>query len=446
MSNENKNESAESNSNEEINSKTNLEKVIDDSSKMNDNSLKEENYFQRENELKNIRQNYIDERREMKVKSLKGIKKLVLKYLKYTDSIFKCGINIKYNCSKFYNCVQNGLNIPIVSSNIYLVEGDGNYFYRCLSVFLYGRIDYFDVLRKAVITFCKKNKEEIIEFRKEVEIRNGVFIETKEYIDSMEKNINWSSDIEITICSYLFCVNIAIYSYCNDGMNYEYVNSYLYDENNLNYPLMIMSNEKLDHFHLIYPKVEMEENNIIAKYLDLNNNDEEVTKIINDINPFPKYTKGTDENLYYNIFKFLYNGIKNGKRTWPDYIENTKDRKQREIQKTNFYRRAGIIKSTVTKRDSDELLYIKDKYLIENNRLYITLYEFNNGNENDLIYRKYMIPFDKEVNSIINICHNQCNHKGLDETLETIKKNNFFWCNMHKDIKKFLKRCLICTK
>ena len=69
-----------------------------------------------------------------------------------------------------------------------------------------------------------------------------------------------------------------------------------------------------------------------------NNKDESNENIerlnINDvINEYPDYTIGNDKNFYYNVYIFLKNGIKNGERTWPDYIKNTKDKSELSLKK-----------------------------------------------------------------------------------------------------------------
>ena len=152
----------------------------------------------------------------------------------------------------------------------------------------------------------------------------------------------------------------------------KFLNSYIYDENSIDTPLMILIYENLSHFNLIYPKIEKMDNNINLKIpkpvgdnsdFILNNiNDEPFLKsdeiiedktsgnididnlIENDENIFPKHTTDKDEKLYWHIFKFLRNGIQNRKRTWPDYIEMIGDKKVRDNKKTEFYRKMGLIK------------------------------------------------------------------------------------------------------
>ena len=71
-------------------------------------------------------------------------------------------------------------------------------------------------------------------------------------------------------------------------------------------------------------------------------NEKKVKYIYKSSNPFPKYINGEDENLYLHIYNFLKSGLKNGKRHWPDYIENIKDKKQKSHKKLKFYRKIGF--------------------------------------------------------------------------------------------------------
>ena len=92
------------------------------------------------------------------------------------------------------------------------------------------------------------------------------------------------------------------------------------------------------------------------------------------IDIFPIYTSGKDKNLYDNIFNFLNNGIQNGKRTWPDYINNIKDKKERDSKKTAFCRKIGFYKGKWKNQyknyKNNKTLHCLDKYYVESNKLY----------------------------------------------------------------------------
>ena len=67
-------------------------------------------------------------------------------------------------------------------------------------------------------------------------------------------------------------------------------------------------------------------------------------------NPFLKYNAGNDQDLYLNIFNFLNSGKVNGKRVWPNYIENIKDKKKRDRKKLDFYRKIGYFRNKNSKQ------------------------------------------------------------------------------------------------
>ena len=70
-----------------------------------------------------------------------------------------------------------------------------------------------------------------------------------------------------------------------------------------------------------------------------------------DIIYFPKYTNGNDPNLYDNIYKFLLNGIKDNKRTWPEYITKIKDKNKKQHKKLDFYKNIGLVVSGFGKKN-----------------------------------------------------------------------------------------------
>ena len=381
--------------------------------------------------------------------------------------------------------------------NVNKISGDGKSFYRCLSEFLYGKSDYYNSLTKTISSFCKENINVISEFKNKVEIENGVFIDTKEYINNMNQSNYWGNDIDITICSYLFGINVAIYMYSQEKNILSYVYSYIFDEEISYNPLMILIIDNSNHFSLLFHKPEPKVNNNQGKNIGKNyinddningnkednkdsnkdnsnnsdNNIEDIPTIpIENIlgsneNPFPKYTTGRDENLYLNIFKFLYNGIKNGKRTWPDYIEIIQDKKLRDHKKLDFYKKVGIVKATkasllwLQKIKEKRKIYtdengenqleenttkselIQDRYSIENNRLYVNRYDYNTESE-----KKYRVPFANEINDILNEFHDKKEHQGSNETIKSIKDNKYFWVSLKDDVNNHIKKCEICNK
>ena len=61
-------------------------------------------------------------------------------------------------------------------------------------------------------------------------------------------------------------------------------------------------------------------------------------------NPYPKYILGEDENLYLNIYNYLKNGLIKNKRSWPNYIEEIKDKRKKDKKKVDFCRKIGVYK------------------------------------------------------------------------------------------------------
>ena len=484
------------------NSKSNIEEAIDEleSISADEKSYKDENYIKRENELRNNRLNLLNLKRinSEEINAIRNIKNIKLNKADYMDSMFKCGIKIKFNNrNNFYDYVKNGLNIPSNLFNIYKVEGNGNCFYRCLSEFLYGRPDYYKQLRRAVITFCKENINELSSYKEKVEIQDGVLIDTKEYIENLdEEDTKWSKDIEITASCFLFGINTAIYNNSSninnkDEDNIEYLKSYIYDENSTKTPLMILNEDSKEHMNIIFPKLEIiefqrknktkNEENQIPKPYKRKKKDELNTKIEEEsicesqnttnttgntdtntetnhckyeVNPFPTYSHGNDENLYWNIYKFLDSGVKDGKRQWPEYIENIKDKKLKDYKKADFRRKCGVIKTARRKKATgengevirQEIYSTKDKYIVENDKLYLSRIEHSRDDPQKLITKKFMIPFKKDIRAILHKCHDEKNHQSLQDTFESIKDSNYFWTTMYADSIKYIKMCSVCSK
>ena len=309
------------------------------------------------------------------------------------DNIFKIGFNIKISNENLFDYVKNKRDIPLKSIIFIKVDSDGNCYYRCLSKFLYDTDQKHKELRNLIYEFCNSNKEIIAEFQPQVEIRNNTFINTLDYIQNISDDKFWATDIELSISSFIFGINIAVYK-SKDTNNLQYLYSFMNDENN-KIPLMVLWNENLNHFNIVKYKdgnntfsnlnnkisnglnaikatkniklkrkvnpdyndnlkdnclkaknssneIESEKEN--KKNQILNNNNINIEEVYDDANPYPKYTSGKDENLYLNIFNFLKDGINKGKRNWPKYIEAIKNKKIRENRKLDFYRKIGFFK------------------------------------------------------------------------------------------------------
>ena len=376
--------------------------------------------------------------------SNKEIKNIGLDRLEYFD-IFKCGMKIRYNSNKFINSIQNKLDIQTSHTKEAKMIGNGNCFYKCLSKFLYCKTEYDEKLRDGVLRFCKDNNIKISNYLNQVKTQNDELINTVDYINNVNKNNDWSEDIELTICSFVFEMNIAIYKYTEDRKKLQFIKSYIFEENNINNPTMIVINDKTNHYNMIYPYT------TTSTGIDEQNQ----TFIDHDeLNPYPKYL-GKDKNLYYNIFNFLNDGIVNGKRTWPYYIQYIQDKKFRDKKKSEFYKKIGItnecnmdhtldFKKKFFKLEKPDLIASQDKYIVENNRLYLTRYEYNNTTEKKLIFKKYQIPYKTEIKDVLYKSHDEKNHPGKEETIEQIKNNNYYWISMSTDVDEYLNNCSLC--
>ena len=71
----------------------------------------------------------------------------------------------------------------------------------------------------------------------------------------MEKTQTWAVDLDITVASFLFGINIAIYKFNNNRNYIHFLNTFSYENNSSKNPLMLLLNENLNHFDLIMPKI-----------------------------------------------------------------------------------------------------------------------------------------------------------------------------------------------
>ena len=93
--------------------------------------------------------------------------------------------------------------------------GDGNCWFRTLSLHFDGIEDNYAQYKKEVYEYCKSNKEDLREFfvqdplnNKDEVLENNDF---DEYIEQISKNYFYSGNIEILISSQLYNLHIKLF-------------------------------------------------------------------------------------------------------------------------------------------------------------------------------------------------------------------------------------------
>ena len=449
-----------------------------------------ENYKTKKNNerIKELKRN-----RFTKVYSKENFKKDMLKInknIEKEDNLYKRKIDIKYKNMNIYNYIIKKTNIPNNRFKQIDIDKDGNCFYKCVSYFLYGNKKQHGEIRSTISNVCKGNLEELCQFQEFVEIRKDEYVKTREYINNMiNTEGNWATNIDISVTSYLYDINIAIYL-ADDEDNLKYAHMFSYEEQNYLKPLLLLVNENFNHFNIIYDIEEFEDNDlqnsneiIISQNSDSENNTSskfENNKIIQsdnkkdlieeteykeknnskvkykyeNNNPYPKYVYGEDENLYLNIYNYLNNGLIKNKRVWPKYIEDIKDKRKKDEKKIDFCRKIGIYKRKKKNKDNKQG-NSKYKYLVEKNNLYVIKKykneKFNNeeqenSEEEEYIEKKYKIPRTSEIKDILFKHHDNHLHQGRDGTYYSIKEDNYDWVGMKNDVELYIKNCVDCAK
>ena len=90
------------------------------------------------------------------------------------------------------------------------------------------------------------------------------------------------------------------------------------------------------------------------------------------------------------------------------------------------------------KQIKSDKIDIQDKYVVEGERLYIMKNKLNGK------YKKYLIPFAKEINGIIDEVHKQNKHCGVEDTIKYVEYKNIYWVSMFDDITEYINNCEIC--
>ena len=164
--------------------------------------------------------------------------------------------------------------LPLDKVNEIKIEKDGNCFYRTISQDYFGNQNFHEQIRKQIYEYAFENKDNFANF-----ILQDEGITTEQYIEKIKLNKRFAGDLEISICSILYQINIYVYSYSKDG--YKFYNEYESQGSNENIYIGFIN---MNHFYL----------------LDLGNNQEnQVESNSQEVNPEKKLQKLTRIKIYY---------------------------------------------------------------------------------------------------------------------------------------------------
>ena len=478
---------------------TNKESYIHPNVKMKKNSdsnnefeiFKQQQYETKVNKLK--------QKRFFTVYSKEKFEKVQLKEEdkdKNNDQIYERKADIKYKNMNMYIYIISKKNITKTRYILINIDKDGNCFYKCVSFFLYGTMAYHREVRNTISNVCKANIEVLSDFQAEVEIRKDKYIPTRDYIYMISDEGNWATNIDISVTAYIYNINIAIYFNDEKDEELRYAHIFSYEDNDYKNPLLLLQNENFNHFNIFYDCDEYDDSNDNSTnnkefLIDSNKNenseyksqknkeistDKKIKTSINDDNkceekkkesvksvvkykyesnnPYPKYILGEDENLYLNIYNFLKNGLIKNKRSWPNYIEEIKDKRKKDQKKVDFCRKIGIYKRKDIRCKTSKHENSKEEYRVENDELYFIRKEIKNkykeeNNEEikvEYIEKKYKIPKASQIKNLLVKHHDNHLHQGRDGTYFSILEDKYYWIGIKKDIEIYIKNCVDCAK
>ena len=185
-------------------------------------------------------------------------------------------VNIKDNDVEYK---QNDKNknelLPLDIVNEIKIEKDGNCFYRTISQAYFGTQNYHEQIRRQIYEYAFENKENFTNF-----ILSDEGLTTEQYIEKIKLDKRFAGDLEISICSVLYQINIYVYSYRKDGYKLYYV--YESQDSNENIYIGFIN---MNHFYLL--NVGNNQDN----QMNINSNEVNTDKKINQDKHLPKISK-----------------------------------------------------------------------------------------------------------------------------------------------------------
>ena len=105
------------------------------------------------------------------------------------------------------------------------VIGDGNCYFRNLSLYFTNNENYHQFFRELLYIYINKNKEDIIK-ENPYHLYKDKLIKVIDYIPLIKKEKNFAGELEIAQSIFLYKINIAIYIKDNATSDFKFFNYY----------------------------------------------------------------------------------------------------------------------------------------------------------------------------------------------------------------------------
>ena len=126
--------------------------------------------------------------------------------------------------------------------------GDGNCLFKSLSRFIFGTEDLYHQIRQEIYEEAVRRKNNYPDITLDSEIGP---LQINQYIDHLQNDQFYGGELEISIASSLYIINIAIYEDLrnneNNHIGFSFINYYNKD-NSEDRHLMILLNQNNIHF------------------------------------------------------------------------------------------------------------------------------------------------------------------------------------------------------
>ena len=324
------------------------------------------------------------------------------------------------------------------------ITPDGNCFYRCLSYFYRQKENDYNEFRQLITNYIEQNidyylifiSDEEVNIKNEDGLSDDEIIKKKkdyllQYIENAKKDKYWAGDLEISTANLIFNAKILIYTLENDKFN---IYNEFSNESNSNkikdiIQILFINN---NHFNLLikqeYADIFKVSDNIqklefteFAKLITIKKIDnKDLIKNINIKNirneKYVSFNRKTCENYYNEIADYILDN-----NNIPARLKNNPLKKnKRQSKKRGKFRKM-----------------IKNHYRLYENRLQ---YKKFVNNEEKWLY----IPFENEVQPLLNYVHFNNHHLKKDRMCIHIIKLGFFWFGYTESIVNFIKKCGKC--
>ena len=168
-------------------------------------------------------------------------------------------------------------------------------------------------------------------------------------------------------------------------------------------------------------------NKVKKNTINIKSDSKDINNLLNNISNNFTFANDNRRFKYYDIISFIIKNENNEENKYPSFISKIQPKKRRKNIKKRFRKLCNNYRIDKKTNRLQRKIKLKDI----------------NGN---IIYKNFFIAYINEKKIIMDNLHELSCHRGINTLYNLIKDQDFIWFGIFKDLKFYIKNCIICQQ